>query len=184
MFLARKSRHLTAPAILLAGLAIGLTTGARTSFADTWSIEANLVVPDQSLKAHQTGPGLSLQWERPLAPHWSTTVSTGYLALLTKRTPSYQMVPIQGGIRWALRDQGHSPFLAADLGLFPVVESFSFRFADTVVSDDDATVYWGPGVSLGYQVSFLVGSVGYQLLLPSSSDAGFLRARCGYRFQR
>lgn len=166
--------------VLATALALGM--GAGHVSADALSIEANLVVPDRSLKAHQTGPGLSLQWQRPLVPHWWTTLSTGYLTLLTKRTPSYQMVPVQGGIRWTLREKGHSPYLAADLGLFITVESFRFRFGETIVTDDDGGLAWGPGFTFGYQTSRLEGGVGYQLLLPRASDAGFFRIRTGYRF--
>jgi len=171
-------------------LAVTIAASASPASTDAWSVGANLVIPDRSLKAHQPGPGLSLQWERPLAPHWSTTVSVGYLTLLTKRTPSYQMVPIQGGIKWVLRDQQHSPFLAADLGLFATVESFRFRFAETIVRDDQVMFYWGPGLTLGYQASCFESGVSYQVLFPSfyhllvlrASDAGVFRIRSGYRF--
>jgi hypothetical protein len=175
-------------AIVIAGTAAAGTAAAGTAAAgdataSAWTIEANLVVPDRSLKAHQSGPGLSLRWEHPLAPHWRITGSTGYLTLLTKQTPSYQMVPIQGGVKWVLRERGHSPWLAADLGLFPTVESFRFLFADqTVVTDDDAALYWGPGFALGYRIWHLEGAASYQLLLPRADDAGFFRFRLGYRF--
>ncbi len=70
------------------------------------AIEGNFVVPSGSLESHQPGPGLTLTWERPLSAAWRTTVTTGYLTLLTKSTPSFQMMPLggaSGGRRAAMR---------------------------------------------------------------------------------
>jgi hypothetical protein len=146
------------------------------------AIEGNFLVPGGSLESHQPGPGITLTWEHPLAEAWRTTVTTGYLTLLTKSTPSFQMMPFGAGVKWTPRGDAHGPFLAADASAFVTVESFRFVFGEATVEDDDWAFAFGPSARAGYAVWYLTGDAGYQHLWMGGSSAGCYRFRLGVRF--
>jgi hypothetical protein len=164
---------------LLAVVAVLLPGPAR---ADDVSIEGNVLFPDQSLKAHQPGPGLSLTWEHPVSPRWCAEASTGYLTLLSKKVPSFQMIPLQVGASYAILGGTATPYVAGDLGLFITSESFRFLIDGESITDDDWSVYWGPGVSTGFRWSWFDSGLSYQVLWPADAGAGFFRLQAGYRF--
>jgi hypothetical protein len=150
--------------------------------ADDVSIEGNVLFPDQSLKAHQPGPGVTVTWEHPVSSRWSAEGSTGYLTLLSKKVPSFQMIPLQVGASYAILGGTATPYVAGNLGLFITSESFRFLFDGESITDDDWTLYWGPGVGAGYRWSWFDSSLSYQVLWPASAGAGFFRLQAGYRF--
>ena len=162
--------------------AVAIALHACSARAGDWTLAGNVLFPDQSLKAHQPGPGLTVGWEQPVSARWRAEASTGYLTLLSKKVPSFQMIPLQAGASYALLGGGATPYLAGDLGLFITSESFRFLFDGESITDDDWTVYWGPEVSAGFRWSWLDSRFSYQVLWPNDAGAGFFRLQAGYRF--
>ena len=150
--------------------------------ADHWTLAGNLLFPDQSLKSHQPGPGLTLTWEHPVSARWRAEASTGYLTLLSKQVPSFQMIPLQAGANYAILGGNSTPYVGGSLGMFITSESFRFLFDGESITDDDWSVYWGPEMKAGYRWSWLDGSASYQVLWPASAGAGFFRIQAGYKF--
>jgi len=169
---------------------VGMVLADSESGSDSeegWSgkrlaIEGNFLVPSGSLESHQPGPGITLTWEHRVAAAWRATATSGYLTLLTKATPSFQMVPFGGGIKWTPRGDRHGPYLAADASAMLTVESFRFVFGDDTVKDDDWAFAFGPAASAGYAIWHLTGDVGYQHLWMGGSSVGYTRFRLGWRF--
>ena len=176
---------LLATAILVMGVAapVGAAEDSDNIFrGKRLAVEGNFLVPTGSLESHQPGPGITLTWEHPLAAAWRTTVTTGYLTLLTKSTPSFQMMPFGAGVKWTPRGDAHGPFLAADASAFVTVESFRFIFGVDTVKDDDWAFAFGPSARAGYAIWYLTGDAGYQHLWMGGSSAGCYRFRLGVRF--
>jgi hypothetical protein len=168
--------------LAISASAVIALTQATPAAADAWTIAGNVLFPKGSLESHQPGPGVSVEWRRPLSPQWNCSASTGYLTLLTKSTPSYQMVPFEAGIEWLPRENAHGPFFAAGAGVFVTVESFRFLIGESTVKDDDWAVSVGPTVALGYRLSHLTASIGYQVVsFANDAPASVFRLRMGYR---